>query len=88
MALPADSGRIDRVQGSFARQPYKNPITMQEVRGYNPYTFGMAGGSDSHNTGSPYRRDNFFGGHVELDGSLSRGAASETARTLGVVQNG
>ena len=36
---------------------------MQDVRGYNPYKFGMAGGSDSHNTGSPYRQDNFFGGH-------------------------
>ena len=37
---------------------------MQDTRGYNPYKFGMAGGSDSHNTGSPYRQDNFFGGHA------------------------
>jgi hypothetical protein len=26
---------------------------MQDVRGYNPYKFGMAGGSDSHNTAQP-----------------------------------
>ena len=38
---------------------------MQDTRGYNPYKFGMAAGSDSHNTGSPYRQDNFFGGHAE-----------------------
>jgi len=42
---------------------------MQDTRGYNPYKFGMAGGSDSHNTGSPYRQDNFYGGHGELDGT-------------------
>jgi hypothetical protein len=45
---------------------------MQDVRGYNPYKFGMAGGSDSHNTGSPYRQDNFYGLHGEADGSVDR----------------
>jgi hypothetical protein len=32
----------------------------------------MAGGSDSHNTGSPYRQDNFFGLHANADGSVER----------------
>ena len=45
---------------------------MQDVRGYNPYKFGMAGGSDSHNTGSPYRQDNFYGGHAQIDGTVDR----------------
>ena len=45
---------------------------MQDNRGYNPYKFGMAGGSDSHNTGSPYRQDNFFGLHADADGSVER----------------
>jgi Protein of unknown function (DUF3604) len=72
LGLPPDSGRIDRVHGSFARQAYKDGIAMQDVRGYNPYKFGMAGGSDSHNTASPYRHDNFFGGHIELDGTVQR----------------
>lgn len=67
-----DGGRIDHIQGSFARQAYKDGITMQDVRGYNPYKFGMAGGSDSHNTGSPYRQDNFYGGHAQIDGTLDR----------------
>jgi hypothetical protein len=45
---------------------------MQDTRGYNPYKFGMAGGSDSHNTASPYRQDNFFGLHADADGTLER----------------
>jgi hypothetical protein len=45
---------------------------MQDVRGYNPYKFGMAGGSDSHNTGSPYRQDNFYGLHADADGTVAR----------------
>jgi hypothetical protein len=65
-------GRVDHIHGSFARQAYKDGIAMQDTRGYNPYKFGMAGGSDSHNTGSPYRQDNFYGGHGEADGTVDR----------------
>ena len=72
LGLPPDNGRIDHVHGSFARQALKDGITMQDTRGYNPYKFGMAGGSDSHNTGSPYRQDNFFGGHGAPDGTVDR----------------
>jgi len=68
----ADGGRIPHIQGSFGRQALKDGITMQDVRGYNPYKFGMAGGSDSHNTGSPYRQDNFYGGHAQIDGTVDR----------------
>ena len=53
LGLPADVGRIDHIHGSYARQALKDGIAMQDTRGYNPYKFGMAGGSDSHNTGSP-----------------------------------
>ncbi len=45
---------------------------MQDTRGYNPYKFGMAGGSDSHNSASPYRQDNFFGLHADADGTVER----------------
>jgi hypothetical protein len=72
LGLPPDVGRIDRIHGSFARQAYKDGIAMQDTRGYNPYKFGMAGGSDSHNTGSPYRQDNFYGGHAAVDGTAER----------------
>jgi hypothetical protein len=72
LGLPADVGRIDHITGSYARQAYKDGITMQDTRGYNPYRFGMAGGSDSHNSASPYRQDNFYGLHGEADGSVER----------------
>ena len=72
LGLPANVGRIDHITGSFARQALKDGIAMQDVRGYNPYKFGMAGGSNSHNTGSPYRQDNFYGLHADADGSVER----------------
>jgi hypothetical protein len=72
LGLPADVGRIDHITGSYARQALKDGITMQDVRGYNPYKLGMAGGSDSHNSASPYRHDNFFGLHADADGAVER----------------
>ena len=72
LGLEANVGRVDHITGSFARQALKDGITMQDVRGYNPYKFGMAGGSDSHNTGSPYRQENFFGLHADADATIER----------------
>jgi hypothetical protein len=63
-------GRFDHIVGSYARQALKDGIAMQDVKGFNPYKFGMIGASDSHNTGVPYRQDNFFGGHAHLDGTI------------------
>jgi len=79
LGLPPNVGRIDKIQGSYGRQALKDGLTMQDVRGYNPYKFGMAGGSDSHNTGSPYRHDNFFGGHAQIDGTVDRRMAGVLA---------
>jgi hypothetical protein len=63
-------GRFDHIVGSYARQALKDGIAMQDAKGFNPYKFGMIGASDSHNTGVPYRQDNFFGGHAHLDGTI------------------
>jgi hypothetical protein len=79
LGAPPTVGRVDHIQGSFGRQALKDGITMQDVRGYNPYKFGMAAGSDSHNTGSPYRQDNFYGGHAQIDGTLDRRMAGVMA---------
>jgi len=79
LGLPANVGRIDKIQGSYGRQALKDGITVQDVRGYNPYKFGIAGGSDSHNTGSPYRQDNFYGGHAQIDGTVDRRMAGVLA---------
>jgi hypothetical protein len=63
-------GRVDHIVGSYARQALKDGLAMQDTKGFNPYKFGFVGGSDSHNTGVPYRQDNFFGGHAHLDGAI------------------
>jgi hypothetical protein len=68
--LANPDGRFDHIVGSYARQALKDGIAMQDTKGYNPYKFGMIGASDSHNTGVPYRQDNFYGGHAHLDGTI------------------
>jgi len=70
IGLPEDSGRIPAIVGSYARQALKDGLSMQDARGYNPYKFGFVSGSDSHNSGAPYRQNNFFGGHGINDGTI------------------
>jgi Protein of unknown function (DUF3604) len=70
LGLPENSGRIAKIVGSYARQALKDGLTMQDIRGYNPYKFGFGAAADSHNTGTPYRQDNFFGGHAMEDGTI------------------
>ena len=65
-----DSGRIPHIVGSYARQALKDGLTMQDTKGYNPYKFGFVAGSDSHNTGAPYRQNNFYAGHGINDGTI------------------
>jgi len=63
-------GRWPTIRGSYVRQGLKDGIAMQQARGYNPYKTGIVGGSDSHNTATPYRQMNFFGGHALNDGNI------------------
>jgi hypothetical protein len=63
------AGRIPTIAGSYIRDGLKTGLAMQDTRGYNPYKTGVVGGSDSHNTGVPYRQQNFFGGHGRADGA-------------------
>jgi hypothetical protein len=79
LGLGPTIGRIDSIQGSYGRQALKDGITLQDIRGFNPYKLGMAAGSDSHNTGSPYRQDNFYGGHAQIDGTPDRRLAGVLA---------
>ncbi|HTK99929.1 MAG TPA: DUF3604 domain-containing protein [Pseudomonadales bacterium] len=72
LGLPDESGRIPHIVGSYARQALKDGLTLQDVRGFNPYKFGFGAASDSHNTASPYRQDNFFGGHASADGMIQQ----------------
>ncbi len=70
IGLPVESGRLPHIVGSYARQALKDGLTMQDTKGFNPYKFGIVSGSDSHNTGSPYRQTNFYGGHGINDGTI------------------
>jgi hypothetical protein len=70
LGQPSEDGRVPHIVGSYARQALKDGITLQDVRGYNPYKFGFGAASDSHNTGAPYRQNNFFGGHAHNDGAI------------------
>jgi hypothetical protein len=68
--LSDPQGRFSTIPGSYVRQALKDGLSMQSARGYNAYKTGVVGGSDSHNTGVPYRQNNFFGGHAHLDGTI------------------
>ncbi|HKQ48921.1 MAG TPA: DUF3604 domain-containing protein [Phycisphaerae bacterium] len=70
IGLPEESGRIPKIVGSYARQALKDGLALQDANGYNPYKFGFVCGSDSHNSGSPYRQNNFYGGHGINDGAI------------------
>ncbi len=77
-------GRFITIPGSYVRQALKDGLAMQDAHGYNPYKMGIVGGSDSHNTGVPYRQDNFFGGHASLDGEIKERMAGHNFAGLDV----
>lgn len=62
-------GGASKVEGSYAREAYQNGLALQDVRGFNPYKFGLIAAGDSHNTGVGYTNDNYSGGHGLLDGT-------------------
>ena len=70
--LSDPKGRIPHIIGSYARQALKDGLALQDTKGFNPYKFGFGAASDSHNTGAPYRQDNFYGAHGALDGTIEK----------------
>ncbi|MGH8680613.1 MAG: DUF3604 domain-containing protein [Burkholderiales bacterium] len=77
-------GRTPTVVGSYLRQALKDGLAMGNAIGENPYKFGFVGGSDSHNTGVPYRQKNFFGAHGLNDGGLKERMAGHVFAGLDV----
>jgi hypothetical protein len=59
-----------RDYGSYVRQAYKDGLSFQHARGFNPYRFGLVSGSDSHVGTVPYRQDNYFGVHGTADDTI------------------
>lgn len=65
--LMGKEGPPPQENGSYVRQAYKDGVALEQARGFNPYKFGVVGGSDSHVSVVPYRQDNFFGVHGTVD---------------------
>jgi hypothetical protein len=59
---------------------------LQDSRGYNPYKVGFVGGSDSHDTGSPYRQKDFFGGQGAEDGTPKERLSGRSLAGLAILQ--
>ncbi len=75
-----------KIHGSYIREGLENGLAMQERRGYNPYKVGFVGGSDSHDTASPYRQQNFFGAHGAIDGGLKKRMSGVNMEGLDILQ--
>jgi hypothetical protein len=74
------------IHGSYIREGLENGMAMQDSLGYNPYKVGFVGGSDSHDTGSPYRQNNFFGAHGFNDGTLKKRMSGFNLVGLDILQ--
>lgn len=74
------------IHGSYIREGLENGMAMQNSLGYNPYKVGFVGGSDSHDTGSPYRQNNFFGGHGSNDGTIKERMSGNNLVGLDILQ--
>src|SRR5678809_802737 len=48
------------IAGEYARQALKNGLQVEQDLGANPFKFGMAGGTDTHNGLVAAEEDNFF----------------------------
>jgi hypothetical protein len=84
--LFVEKKRPIQIHGSYIREGLENGLAMQANQGYNPYKVGFVGGSDSHNTASPYRQQNFFGAHGAIDGSLKERMSGVNMVGLDILQ--
>jgi hypothetical protein len=74
------------IHGSYIREGLENGMAMQAKLGHNPYKVGFVGGSDSHDTGSPYRQKNFFGAHGFNDGGIKERLSGHNLVGLDILQ--
>jgi hypothetical protein len=50
-----------RPRGSYARDALLNGLVMQSQEGFNPYKIGFVGASDTHNSGFPFKEEEYTG---------------------------
>ena len=74
--------------GSYAREAYRNGLTMQDTRGYNPYKFGFVGAGDSHNTATAYSQSNYFGDHAMIDPTPEARLSGKVVSGMTIIQTG
>jgi hypothetical protein len=74
--------------GSYTREAYRNGLTMQDTRGYNPYKFGVVGAGDAHNTATSYSQSNYFGDHAMIDPTPEARFAGKVVAGMTVIQTG
>lgn len=74
--------------GSYVREAYRNGLSMQDTRGYNPYKFGLVGAGDSHNTASAYSQSNYFGDHGMIDPTPEARLSGKVVSGMTVIQTG
>ena len=84
--LMVTQNRPLHIEGSYLRKALENGLALQDSRGYNPYKVGFVGGSDSHDTGVPYRQKDFFGGHGVNDGGLKERMSGKNFSGLDLLQ--
>ena len=66
------------IQHEYLREALKNGLKVEQDLGANPFKYGMAAGTDTHNGLTADEEDNFFGKFARLRaaaGSLERGRA-------------
>jgi hypothetical protein len=74
--------------GSYAREAYRNGLTMQDAHGYNPYKFGLVGAGDVHNTAASYSQSNYFGDHAMIDPTPQARLSGKVVAGMTVIQTG
>ena len=84
--LFVEQKRPIKLHGSYIREALENGLAIKDSRGCNPYKVGFVGGSDSHDTGSPYRQTNFFGAHGSIDGGLKERMSGVNMVGLDILQ--
>jgi hypothetical protein len=62
--VPKQPGMI---QFEYLRQALKNGLKVEQDVGVNPFKYGMAGGTDTHNGLAAEEEDNFFGKFVSAE---------------------
>ncbi|MEM7018669.1 MAG: DUF3604 domain-containing protein, partial [Pseudomonadota bacterium] len=60
MNFTIGSGVLARPEGGYVREAYLNGLKMQTENGFNPYSFGLIGSSDTHNAAGSFQEDNYW----------------------------